>query len=89
MELMSLVSPTCRAGHGRILMAECVYIASNRAFPTMDNAFFAGDGIGRRDRYLLEARRQLLAGGTSSSRLLSKLLDQTMIYPALLFIRWS
>ncbi len=52
-----------------------------------DNAFFAGAGIGRLDKYFLEARRQLLAGGTSSSRVLSNLLDQVMIRRTRQFIK--
>jgi hypothetical protein len=52
-----------------------------------DNAFFAAAGIGRLDKYFLEARRQLLAGGTSSSRVLSNLLDQIMIRRTRQFIK--
>lgn len=52
-----------------------------------DNAFFASAGIGRLDKYFIEARRQLLAGGTSSSRVLSNLLDQVMIRRTRQFIK--
>lgn len=52
-----------------------------------DNAFFAGAGIGRLDRYFLAARRQLLAGDGSVSRALYNLLDEIVIRRTRQFIR--
>src|SRR5205807_9581133 len=44
-----------------------------------DNAFFAGAGIGRLDKYFLEARRALLAGKGSLGRALANLLEEVVI----------
>lgn len=52
-----------------------------------DNAFFAGAGIGRLDRYFLAARRQLLAGTGSASRALYNLLDEVVIRRTRQFIK--
>lgn len=52
-----------------------------------DNAYFAQAGIGRLDRYFYDARRELLQGATSASRVLSNLLDQIMIRRTRQFIK--
>jgi len=52
-----------------------------------DSAYFSRSGIGRLDRYFYEARRELLGGATSASRVISNLLDQIMIRRTRQFIK--
>lgn len=52
-----------------------------------DNAFFAGAGIGRLDRYFLNARRQVLAGTAAAGRALYNLLDEIAIRRTRQFIK--
>lgn len=52
-----------------------------------DNAFFAGTGIGRLDKYFLGARRALLAGEESAGRALSNLLEEVVIRRTRQFIK--
>jgi hypothetical protein len=52
-----------------------------------DNAFFAGTGIGRLDKYFLGARRALLAGEASAGRALSNLLEEIVIRRTRQFIK--
>jgi hypothetical protein len=52
-----------------------------------DNAFFAGTGIGRLDKYFLGARRALLAGEGSAGRALSNLLEEVVIRRTRQFIK--
>ncbi|MCH9033488.1 MAG: helicase [Planctomycetes bacterium] len=52
-----------------------------------DNAFFAGAGIGRLDKYFWNARKKLLAGTGSAGRALYNLLDEIVIRRTRRFIR--
>jgi superfamily II DNA or RNA helicase len=52
-----------------------------------DNAFFAGAGIGRLDKYFLTARRALLRGDGSTSRALANLLEEVVIRRTRQFIK--
>jgi len=52
-----------------------------------DNAFFAGAGIGRLDRYFMNARRQVLAGTAAAGRAIYNLLDEIAIRRTRQFIK--
>jgi superfamily II DNA or RNA helicase len=52
-----------------------------------DNAFFAGAGIGRLDRYFLSARRALLNGQASAGRALGNVLEEVVIRRTRQYIR--
>jgi superfamily II DNA or RNA helicase len=52
-----------------------------------DNAFFAGAGIGRLDKYFLSARRTLLAGTEPVGRALANLLEEVVIRRTRQFIK--
>jgi SNF2 family DNA or RNA helicase len=58
-----------------------------RFFTRGDNAFFAGAGIGRLDKYFLAARRKLLAGDGTVGRAISNLLDEVVIRRTRQFIK--
>jgi hypothetical protein len=58
-----------------------------RFFTRGDNAFFAGAGIGRLDKYFLAARRKLLAGDGTIGRAISNLLDEVVIRRTRQFIK--
>lgn len=52
-----------------------------------DNAFFAGAGIGRLDKYFLTARRALLSGQRSAGRALANVLQEVVIRRTRQFIK--
>ena len=56
-------------------------------FTRGDNAFFAGAGIGRLDKYFLAARRKLLSGDGTVGRAISNLLDEIVIRRTRQFIK--
>lgn len=56
-------------------------------FTRGDNAFFAGAGIGRLDKYFLAARRKLLGGDGTIGRAVSNLLDEIVIRRTRQFIK--